>query len=217
MDWSKFDMKLLLSCPRYAGRLLGALEELRRIECNATVLSNPDVPNDADGFPRGLFVAHRNAYRSFLGSPCRRLLVVEDDVRFLLDTERLQAVLDALPDDADEARLCWGGARGDVRGAGLWHEVERCRGSLYMTACYSLSRQAAEESLGFFDDVLHGRRERLNIDLQAAWRAKDRKIYICSPPAAIVTSSSGVSGSSARDALLSDAAFCGVVESDFAR
>lgn len=211
MDWSRFDKRVLLTCDRYGDRRPGALAELARVGLDADELTNPYVPT------WGLFSAHESAYRAFLSSGKRRLLVIEDDVRFLKDLERLQRLVNSLPDDADEARLCWGGARGDAaRAKGGWARVESNRGTLYMTACYSLTRRAAEESLALFDDVREGRREFRNIDLQAPWRAPAHHIYVCSPPAAIVSAAPGVSGASARSALLLDAAACGVSADAFA-
>lgn len=206
-------MRVVLTCPKYAARRPGILAELERVGLRADELENPYVAG-----LEGLERAHRAAWTRFIASGAETLLVVEDDVRFLADTARLARIVDSLPPGFDEARFCWGGARGDAKAARgqTWAPVGRNRGTCYMTACYALSRRAACAYLRLSTAMADGRVEFCGIDLRMGTHPPEYVTLVSVPPAALVSGSDGVSGRSARAALLDDAGQFGVRESDYA-
>lgn len=211
--WSRFGMRVLLTCPRYAERRPGALSELERVGLDPVELENPYI-----GGWRGLEFAHRAAWTRFLESGANTLLVVEDDARFVMDLRLLQATVDALPRAFDEARFCWGGARGDARKArrSRWAPVTGNRRTCYMTACYALSRRAARERLEISDSILAGKVPFVGVDLRLGMHGQDFVALVSVPPVAIVSGADGASGESARKALLLDASVFGMGAEDYA-
>lgn len=215
--WDRFDMRLLLTCDRYADRLPSVRAELSRVGLEVRELRSGFIPGLVGGrVPLGLQIAHMSAYREFLCSGCSTMLIVEDDVRFLKDTELVRSLVDRLPQDFDEARFCWGGARGDaLRARAPWARVGKNAATCYMTACYALSRRAAGACLAFAEDVLAERLPPLCQDLRIPWYPRDFRVYVSVPPAATVASVAGASGASARGALIADAVACGMSPGDY--
>lgn len=206
-------MRVLLTCPRYAERRPGTLRELGRVGLDVVELENPYI----SGW-HGLESAHRSACARFLESGEETLLVVEDDVRFVGDLARLQTAINALPRAFDEARFCWGGARGDAKRArrDRWAPVAENRRTCYMNACYALSRRAARERMEISDSILAGRTPYVPVDLRLGMHGPGFAAVVAVPPVAIVSGADGVSGESAREALLSDAAAFGMSPEDYA-
>ena len=87
-----------------------------------------------------------------------------------------------------------------------------------MCACYALSRRAADLRLRAVDEILaSGRPPQAKVDLRMGDYPADWGVYVAVPPAAVVSAATGVSGESARPALVSDAREFGMDDSDYAR
>lgn len=205
IGWGRFGLRLLVTCPQYEKRREMALRECERVGLNVEAhqchhlktwgLTYRTCPEDNIREALGkvelgtaaTLLAHRSAMKRFLASTHETMLVVEDDVRFLKDLLKLGSYVKSLPKDFDEARFCWGGARGDAKSGesfagGMWRKVRKNLDSLYMTAAYAVSRKGAENWLKSFDESLD---DPLASDLLVRKYGASENVYICNPPCAI--------------------------------
>lgn len=125
---------------------------MRHIPC----LENAGYFNASMGHYRAIATAYH------LG--CRNCLILEDDVRFMKDVERLSDYVNSIPDDYDVALLdCFfkGFGAKDVNGSVMskWRDGRMANDSwsefdeLYSLGCYSLSRRGMERMMFAFEAV----------------------------------------------------------------
>lgn len=166
--WDRFERKTLLTFTEYRKRSDGVLSELERIGMrDVNVQWQFPCPFDKailDAVPhergKGLdenikFMSctfgHYRAVKTALEIGLRNVMVMEDDVRFLKDTDRICEAVLSLPDDFDIAMFDLFPAAG-VRPDTLksWRETRKVNefwaefDDMYSMGCYAMSRRAME-------------------------------------------------------------------------
>lgn len=180
-DWSRFSRKFVAVCEPCRDRIPSLRRELARVGLRPDEV---DGTVDAEMRCHGTSLAHYEMYRRFLDGKGDMCLCLEDDVRFLRDTEKLARVVAEMPDDADLAHLSWCSAlkgRAGVSWSPAPYDTATCG-----TAAYAVSRRAAERLLdrskGHLADFLA-------IDLCPAVDLDGSfKTYFATPPCASVAS-----------------------------
>lgn len=178
-DWSShFDAVYMLGYTGYKERVSATLAEYRRVGLRPNLTWQFPTPYDEvlrkniktcngikthTGYLSCCMGHYRNiktAYHLGAGS----CLLLEDDARFLRDTDRISEALENMPADWDVVMLdighsvldpwyeilqCWGSQRVNPR----WHRLPRHPRS---TACYGLSRRAMEHFIELYEAPVAG-------------------------------------------------------------
>lgn len=115
--WNRFGRKTLLAFTGHMDRAPGMLKELERVGMDGVDVRwqfpNPfdavllrhlrHAPSLGVGGYMNSMLGHYGAIKTALHLGCESALFIEDDVRFLLDTDEIARTVDALPDDFDVA------------------------------------------------------------------------------------------------------------------
>lgn len=165
--WDRFDRKSLLTFTGYKDRLPGVLGELDRIGMKGVNIRY-NVPTPFDRvllrhMPHTSDVARGGYFNCTMGHyfeiktayclGCRSCLIMEDDIRFLKDTDEIRKTVEALPDDFDIALFdmlasnmgdcnpgILKGLRVSAKVNDRWFRYKNMRSM----ACYAFSRKAME-------------------------------------------------------------------------
>ena len=206
--WDRFGRKTLLAFTGYKERAPGILKELDRVGMeDVDVLWNFPSPFDGTIQNRlshvrlmdriGFFSSVMGHYRAIKAAYClgeQRCLVMEDDVRFLRDLDKLYEIVQALPDDYDIALFDVMRPQKipesdfvrhikDDRVNKYWIRFVNARSA----GCYSLSRKAMKRWIDAFESPAMGKGGKMRLADQyfnIAHVGSDLKVYHAAPTAA---------------------------------
>lgn len=176
--WDRFDFKAIIS---YAGydyqRHQSARLELIRVGLDDTTTfwsaSTPadDIVVSATTHARALekggftnsLLTHYRAVKTAWQLGKDHVLVMEDDIRFMNDTDLMSRIVDSLPDDYDLALFDWWHRQKATQqewdallaapcAAPCWKRFTNLRSA----ACYALSRRGMREFIDLIDGAIRG-------------------------------------------------------------
>lgn len=174
--WDRFDRKTILFFTGYKNRVEPMERELARVGL-AGAIPQWQFPTPLDGVllrsivhipcvgRNGYFnctMGHYRAVKTAYHLGCRNCLIMEDDIRFLKDTEEIAATVGALPDDFDVALFDYFASsmkhvtpevvkqwRSHRRVNNHWAEFDNMRSM----GCYALSRKGMERLIYCYEAV----------------------------------------------------------------
>ena len=166
--WDRFERKTLLAFTGYQGRANGVLSEIARVgmhdvnvqwqfPCPFDKTIRDSIRHevgkglDSDIRFMSCTLGHYRAIKTAYCLGCENVLVMEDDIRFLKDTERISACVRAIPEDFDIAMLDlfpYSGTKPHVLSS--WRESRKVNefwaefDDMFSMGCYAMSRRAME-------------------------------------------------------------------------
>lgn len=205
--WDKFEYKAVVCFTGYIDRYASLRNEFERVGLT-NVHPHWDFPNPyhqvlLKTVPMTRYNSHRacfkigmNNYRAIATAfhlGCQNCLVMEDDVRFLKDIDKIVEVLSGLPDDYDLALLdnnkpCALSPEAYCNVfknpvAPHWFRFTNLRS----TGCYSMSRRCMERYLKLFEAPAEMRGVLRNPDgyFRVECLGNDANLYVSNPPIAL--------------------------------
>ena len=208
--WDNFDYVGVVCYTGYKDRAESLLHELKRVGLGEKAHIHWDVPSPfrdklysavkkSPFCSRGgcfyMMVSHYNIIKTAYELGCKSVLVMEDDIRFLKDFNKVYELLSSIPLDYDHLMLdrnklsnqecsVFSNVGGKDTG---WYQFSE----LGSTGCYALSRRGMKRYIELVeDDVLHGMVRnpdyyfRSGIDGRVFWD-ESYKRYFCYPNIAV--------------------------------
>lgn len=177
--WNRFDRKTVLY---FTGnkdtRVPGMEKELKRVGLDGAdrqwqypspldkvlLRSVKHIPALEIGGYFNSSMGHYRAIATAYHLGCDHCLVMEDDVRFLIDVEEIEKSVNSIPDDYDVALLDsffqkWSEGKINSNVMSRWRDGRKANeywsefDELYSLGCYALSRRGMERMLFAFDAV----------------------------------------------------------------
>lgn len=209
--WDKFEYKAVVCFTGYKDRYASLLSEFERVGLTNVhphwdfpnpyhqVLLNV-VPMSKFNRNRSCFFIGLNNYRAIATAyhlGCENCLIMEDDIRFLRDTNLLSDIIDSLPRDFDLALLDYGKPCSMTENE--WKNIfakevcpHWCRfQNLRSTGCYAMSRRCMEAYLKTFEaptQVGNGILRNPDWYFNEMYLGKDKNLYAAKPAAALQAS-----------------------------
>lgn len=205
--WDRFEYKAVVCFTGYKDRYMLLQKELERVGLT-DVHPHWDFPNPyhqvlLKTVPMTRFNSHRacfkigmNNYRAIATAfhlGCQNCLVMEDDVRFLKDMDKIVEVLSGLPEDYDLALL--DNNKPCALTPEAYYEVFKNPVSPYWfrftnlrsTGCYTMSRRCMERYLKLFEAPAEMRGVLRNPDgyFRVEYLGRDANLYAANPPIAL--------------------------------
>lgn len=213
MDWNRFDFRCVAMFSGNADRVDSFWREIHRVGMtNVDEFWTSESPYERfihaairknrliAGSPRALSVTlkHLNMAKVALERGAESMLVLEDDVRFLRDVDRLAEIVGALPDGYDIAMFGVFPSDRARRDPGFVAGIEAravCDGwsaggdevRYRSTSCYALSRKGAKRYVELLEGAAFGRNPMLNCDqfLGRLMASPDLRTFLTWPNASI--------------------------------
>ena len=137
--WERVGKAYVLTCAKYETRRSRIIGELSRVglfaeEICDDLTDSPELPASAWGFDR-CSLAHQKAIEKFLAEEGDRCAIIEDDARFLCNSDIIKMSLLSIPDDFGALQFGWmprfdfrkrsfagfgGSLRDDFRSGKMW-------------------------------------------------------------------------------------------------
>lgn len=205
--WDKFEYKAVVCFTGYTDRYALLQQEFNRVGLEG-VNSHWDFPNPYNQIllntvpmtrfnkNRSCFYIGLNNYRAVATAyhlGCNSCLIMEDDIRFLKDLDRLEETVRNLPDDFDLAMFdnnkpC---SLSEQEYIGIFSQKAAPNWSrftnLRSTGCYAMSRRGMEAWLRCFEAPAIRAGVLRNPDgyFRVEYLGADKNLYVANPPAAI--------------------------------
>ena len=166
--WDRFEHKTLLTFTGYRERAVRILSELDRVGMSS-VNVQWQFPSPFDGailrhikheVGRGLdndirfmscTMGHYRAIKTAFHLGCKSVMVMEDDIRFLKDLDKISAAVHSVPDNYDIAMFDLFPAKGTKASVvSSWRDSRKVNDfwaefdNMYSMGCYAMSRRAME-------------------------------------------------------------------------
>lgn len=200
--WNKFNRKVVLCYTGYKERYESVRSELQRIGMG-DVEFRFDFPSPLKDIlkdhinttnftknigPFSCVIAHYSVIKQTFELGYDNLLIMEDDIRFLRDLDRISAIVETLPPDYDYAQFEkakpyempmseWLALKNGPHVNKYWLPFTNLRGG----GCYALSRKGMKHMIDEFERAFTSKSEKLRSNDYLVSKGHHLKRYFCFP------------------------------------